>query len=292
MKTLGEQMRAGHIQCGWYRVADLLRTSPVPGILKPAYGSEQIDEDFCAMSMADAITTSETGWIEGAEVALNHPRYAEVFAQAEAPSVTFGYNDSEGEVTWDRLLTGSDQYLSLPTITQGITKGCRVIVSVVASCGIKQDAMLQRAVDVAAGIAQLEQRRITTELWCVSPYLDNASSYAFRLHQTGDLLNLAKVAFWCGHPALLRRIVFALQERASADVQRKIGMFYGRPGNLSKTTLATLALPPFEGDTLLIPTLQSNNVETTRKAILAAFNKSYERLADSTHDDSGVIVAD
>jgi hypothetical protein len=260
------------------------------GILHSQRSSHRGDLDFCACTWPEAVDMARNGWAEGAETALKHPDYVDLFATAEKPTTSWGWSDTEGEVVWDRQLSGADDYLQLPVTAPGFGKACRVIVSSIASAGINSEAMLQRAIDIAAGIAQLEQQKVANELWVTLPYNDGDFSYTFKVHSTGDTLNLAKVAFFCGHPGFLRRLGFALNERANERVQRTMGTCYGYPAGLSQDVLNKLGLPPFEGDTLLVNSLRSNSITTTRKELSQMFATTLSRLQDSTFESSGIIL--
>jgi hypothetical protein len=260
------------------------------GILSSLRRSHQFDHDFFACTWDEAVDMARNGWTEGAETALKHPDYVNLFATAEKPTTSWGWSDSEGEVVWDRQLSGADDYLQLPVTAPGYGKACRVIVSSIASAGINSEAMLQRAIDIAAGIAQLEQQKVSTELWVTLPYNEGSFSYTFKVHSTGDTLNLAKVAFFCGHPGLLRRLGFALNERGNEKVQRTMSTCYGYPAGLSQNVLDKLGLPPFEGDTLLVNSLRSNNITTTRRELSKMFSETITRLQDSQYESSGVIL--
>jgi hypothetical protein len=293
--SLGEQVNDARVTCSWNKVGNILDRPQTPGgVLTGCNSSQRASGSFVSVSLKEALDMAENGWTEGAQAAEKHPQYAELFAQAYAPSVRWGFDPEEGEVVWDRLLSGAETYLQRPKIATGFTKACRVIVSGGCSCGISEASMLQRAIDIAAGLYQLEQQRIATELWvtCLSQgYPLPASAITFKVHTTGDVFNLGKIAFFCGHSGLLRRIVFAVQERASKAAQDRLGTHYGMPGNLDPKTLSQLNLPPWEGTTLLLPTLRDNSIETTRKKILNAFNHAVERLQDSTVESAGTIIS-
>jgi hypothetical protein len=292
MKTLNEMLACGQLVCAWHKVAGLLDRPHVKGILgsDPQDGSLGKDNSFCSVTFEEAQQLAETGWDEGAQAAEKHPLYAEVFAQAQVSSVKWGFDAEEGEVVWDRLLSGADTFLQKPTIAQGFTRGCRILVSTTCLASINEAAMLQRAIDIAAGIYQLEQQRTQVELWSVLPYIYNNQWMAFKVHSTGDLFNLAKIVFFCGHSGLLRRLVFGLQERMSVQAQKKLGYGYGSPSGLSAEVLTKLDLPHWEGDTLLLNTLRSNDIEKTRKTIVEGFSKTLQHLQDSTYDSSGIHI--
>jgi hypothetical protein len=290
MTPLNEQVLTGRLLCSWHKLEMLLDLPEVDGLLRNLRSSHHGHHDFCACTWDEAVDMCRNGWAEGAAVALKHPDYVDLFATAEKPTTSWGWSDTEGEVVWDRQLSGADDYLQLPVTAPGFGKACRVIVSSIASAGISSEAMLQRAIDIAAGIAQLEQQKVATELWATLPYNYGSYSYTFKVHSTGDVLNLAKVAFFCGHPGFLRRLGFALNERGSERVQRAMGTCYGYPAGLSQDVLEKLGLPPFEGDTLLVNSLRSNSITSTRRELSNMFSKTLSRLQDSTYESSGIIL--
>jgi hypothetical protein len=289
MKNLRQQVDEGHLVCSWHKITDALQLPQQEGILKRQNSSINNGSDFCSVTYKDALTLCDLGWDAGAREAEKHPEYVDVFTQSVVPSTRWGFSDTEGEMCWDKLLSGDDRFLQLPQIHSGFARACRVVVSCVASSAIDDAAFLQRAIDIAAGMFQLEQQRIATELWAVVPYQGNPCSYAFKVHTTGDPFNLSKVAFFCGHSAVLRRITFGLNERANESVQRDLGICYGYPGGLSKENLEHMQLPPWDGDTLLINTLRSNDIAVTRRTIVKGFHKTLTNLQDSEHDSNGII---
>lgn len=284
-----QMVREGRTVCSWHKLANCLDIPRPAGGSLPG-SSTRKDPDFVGTTFDEAVRMSETGWIEGAEAAEQHPTFVDLFAQAAAPSVRWNYDPTEGEVQWDRLLSGADDFLLLPKTTTGWTKACRVLVPVTCSAFIEERVMLQRAIDIAAGLLQLENARISTELWSVAAQYDcdNRLQYhAFKVHSTGDIFNLPKIAFFCGHSAMLRRLVFALNERATPELQEALGHGYGRVAGLSAKNLAQMALPPWDGDQLVVDTLRSNNIEQNRNEISKSINKVLRNLSQSTQDSDG-----
>ncbi len=294
MSTLKEMLHDGRVTCSWARVTDLLSFPRIKGgrCAECARSTDLSDAQwFGTKNFEEALALADTGWDEGAAAALQRPEYLTDFTMAAASGIGWGFSDTEGEVVWDKLLSGSDFYLQRPTLTTGFRQACRVIVSVTASAAIHPSSMLERAIDIAAGVAALDRMRVQTELWVTIPDQSN-HHYSFRVHQTGDTFNLGKTAFFCGHPSLLRRIVFGLKERASVEAQRVFGSGYGYSADLSPEVLERIALPPWEGDTIVIGTCRTNDVKANTAKVKAGFAKALRTYADSPWDSIGTINVD
>lgn len=274
--NLREQLHEGQVLCAWYKVEYLLDLPHVNGILGRAQSSRRTDPGFCRESYDDAFRMMNEGWEEGARRALAHKQYEHVFARAMAPSMHFALSEESGEVQWDRVLAGETACLLEQRIEERQTRAVRIVVGNTLAAAITQDAALERAIDIAAGVAALEQLGHKLEIWTASTSVqtlrsDRLITYTIKVHSTGDMFNLAKLTWWLGHATWTRRIEFALMERMSAEHQSKTTVNYGIPVSLSAPTLTKLDLPPWDGDTLVFNTMEGNDVAKNRRMVQAAF---------------------
>jgi hypothetical protein len=296
MRHLIPQLRAGRLTCSYYEALELIEGTPVvPGTCGHRQTSDKAAGSFQKLpNLAAAIDTAYYGWSEGATAAMRHPEYAEVFGMGEVRSTSWSYNSEEGDFTTERLLGGADTFLLKPTFTHRFATGLRVIVIVSTSCGIDGETMMQQAIAIAAGLWQLERRRIPVELWtviCLGQDGTKVSAHqTLQVHTSGNTFNLGKLTFACGHPDYLRRINFALMERADTDIQQvEYQTWYGYPATFKTTDVAKLNLPRWDGDTLIIGNATSNDVTLNNKRVMNAYRKVFHRLDSGEAIESGII---
>lgn len=286
MRSIKEQVLAGQLTTDWHILLDVLESTPkVPGILGRSAQSElstSVDDPQLG-SLAAAIDTGFHGWSEGATTARQHDKYGAYFGMAEQRQVTWGYSDEEGEFQTDRFLNGSADYLLTFKTKRRFSQGLRIVVSTGASSAIASTTLNYSATVVAAHIAKLEILRIPFELWSVDPCthgsgLDMSHWYALRLHSSGDVFNLARIVYFCGHAAIQRRLMFAMYERMSVENQRRFGLLYGYPAAITAKTFPLLNLPPWHGQTVVIGNVQTNNQEMVEQRIVKAFRTGYDKI--------------
>lgn len=97
-----------------------------------------------------------------------------------------------------------------------------LVVSYGANCGISAQAMWNYGAAVVALIDRLESRHVRCEVISVwNTELRNRArrrgSMAVTLKRAEEVLDLSALAFGLAHPAMLRRIGFAMLERSPAD---------------------------------------------------------------------------
>lgn len=298
MSSLLEDLRAGQLVCTYTQAMDLLSvTPPTQGgacATQKASDRERISSFNLTANFAEALELAEFGWSEGADKAVRHKDFANVFTQAETRNVSWDYVDDEGDFTTERLLSGADTFLMRPRFTHRFSSGVRVIVAIGTSSGVHAATMVEQTITIAAGLWRLEVLRVPTELWTVNTLNPSMSGnirtwHALRIHTSGNTFNLGKITFACGHPDFLRRINFALMERGSVETQKAWGPHYGYPISLNAKTFKTIPFPPWEGDTIIIGNASTNDVKRNTQRILDAYKKAFNRLDNEETIAGGVI---
>lgn len=286
--TLREQLHEGRLLCPWHYLDSILCLPQQDGACTKRSASQRGGTDSTAgVDFPTAVRYANEGWPEGAAAALNHEHYATLFATATALTTKHVLNEESGEVQWDRVMSGETACLLEAMRIDARTRAVRIVCVSNIRGNVDSDTALARAIEIAAGIAQMETLGHKIELWSTIVNWDNSErpvSFTFNVHNTGDFFNLGRIAFCLGHPAFGRRIGWALKERASRKVQAMLGPEYGQPYSLGVQTLASLQLPPWEGDTLLFngaSSISERNVEQTRAAFLKLLTNG-----DSAYEDA------
>ena len=125
------------------------------------------------------------------------------------------------------------------------TRYVKLAVNVAASAGIDGPVMAARAVAIAALVDALELVGIRVEVTILDSVCNEGAfaSHAVVVKQYDTLLDLDRLVFAAGHPAMLRRIGLALMEHYPAWVRQRIGVGemgsgYGTPCDPSPDTQA------------------------------------------------------
>jgi hypothetical protein len=102
----------------------------------------------------------------------------------------------------------------------------RIVVDGFYSAGVRGNAVMRRGVEIAAIVDAFETRGIRCEVEHRLASLSSGDRWqcSIMLKQAHDPLNLDVLAFSLAHPAMYRRICFALQDAESVDTQRQYGI--------------------------------------------------------------------
>jgi hypothetical protein len=90
-------------------------------------------------------------------------------------------------------------------------KVLKVLLDPGASAGYSAEYLASRAAAVAALLDVLQVLGHSLEIWLASPVKDGRISVhatVVKVNTAGRHVSLDDIMFWCGHPALLRRLVF------------------------------------------------------------------------------------
>jgi len=113
----------------------------------------------------------------------------------------------------------------------------RIYLDVGGSAGFKPNVFMARASAVLAMIETLNRQGDQVEvyaghsLWPGGGKTNGALSLWFtKVHGAGEVLDPDALAFFCGHPAVLRRVSFALEENMPEQFRKdfNVGTTYGR----------------------------------------------------------------
>lgn len=189
-------------------------------------------------TMADCAELSAKGWAEGADAARKS------FADISRVVGLVRQREPLSDVTGDTVDVGA--FLAgVPECWTRYSHGAvapgrgdqviRIILNVSASCGIETQALMDRGV-AALGLAlALDAAGLPSEiigLECMSSGHDIAVvSWGIKSAAAG--FDLARVAYALGHPSVLRRLVFSLEEQWPADARSRYGIpgGYGYPAD-------------------------------------------------------------
>jgi hypothetical protein len=102
--------------------------------------------------------------------------------------------------------------LSFPIVPQERTdKVLRILLDPGASGTYSSEYLATRAAAVAALLEVLQVLGHSLEIWLASPVKDRSikiHATVTKVNSAGSHVSLDDIMFWCGHPALLRRLVF------------------------------------------------------------------------------------
>lgn len=122
---------------------------------------------------------------------------------------------------------------------KGKGKVVRILVNIQASAMVDTETIERRGAAMLAAIDALEQSGRRVELTLVAAIVGKRggrSEYYVTLKKAQQKLNLNSVAFAVAHPSMLRRFVFAAQEREDQAYRNRFGISltggYGRPTNV------------------------------------------------------------
>mgnify|MGYP003675976008 FL=1 len=107
---------------------------------------------------------------------------------------------------------------------------CKILIEGGCSGGTKEAAIFNRGVALLSGIQALESQGVAVELQymssCQSGYIQNYI-VTFPIIEMGQGLDLDRVAFCLANPGMLRRVIFACQERSPKLLDQTDGGGYG-----------------------------------------------------------------
>lgn len=142
-----------------------------------------------------------------------------------------------------------------------LTKVGRVVsihVNNTYSGSTNADAVVKRGAAICALIDCIEKTGNVVEVFAESVISGRSSggdilSYSVRVKASTDAMDMGKLLFAIAHPAMLRRMVFAVMERENSAIRSafNIGSGYGIPAECVQANAdAILVKPPKHGDIL------------------------------------------
>lgn len=146
-----------------------------------------------------------------------------------------------GVLSMGKFVAGHPQpYMNLEDdtrVAKGRGKVVKVVVNITASAVVDTEVIERRGAAMLAMLAAMEQAGKRVELTIVSAVTGTGrssrsrSEMVVKVKSAQQKLNLNSVAFAVAHPSMLRRFMFAAQERQDEAYRNrfKVGGGYGRP---------------------------------------------------------------
>lgn len=267
--------------------------------------SREGDSSFCGTkSWAEAVSIATYGWKEGRDMAaaqLDAIWESGCVEICQAPSEELdvsGYApDVEAYIQGDPfcMLDDGDEVGGAPVI--------RLIVNVVASCGVSAEHIANRAAALAALVDVVESTGSSCEIWSmwtavdsdVRDYLENGfgksdgkekkpSRYneyrafipSVKLKGAGVPVAIDDIAFGLGHPSMLRRLMFAVGEADpffGGSGMEDFQCGYGYPSDLPKEVIPKDAIYFHRIDRYRDEHRKYKTPEIATASILETYNK-------------------
>lgn len=240
-------------------------------------------------SFEEAMELAEHGWAEGATKckALTEQVTTVLGSMVRVPEVVF-------DVTGDCMDMGavmegcpehwmSDQESEEEARDQSNGRMIRLTVNVCASSGIPKTWMENRAAAIAAFVELAERSGRVAEIICCEALDKGKHIWSFPAKRMDEPMQMDRLAFACGHPSMLRRVAFSLQETEPPSIRARHGFnggSYGMPADLPKKH-------PLRGD-VYFGRLQFGEPESECFSTLEGAEKRIKQLLK----EQGIIEAD
>jgi len=208
----------------------------------------------------DTHWAGDTDWSETIKLALNGWRNGWQSVDAQMHTIKDELRPIRPRVTIKRALFGHRP--DVPRYCSGhpmnmrrshrvrVNAPCvRLLISIGALSNVEPEAYINRGAAVCAYIDAIENAGISTEIVATSRAKGNSRDIVecrIMLKQAGQPLDIDGVAFFLGHPAVLRRLVFRWREREA--FYKSFCHGYGRSQN-----------PEEEEGVLMMPTLRAKD---------------------------------
>lgn len=168
-----------------------------------------------------ALRLARDGWPEGVRTILSHINDLPNKARPERVyDIAGDFADAPRAAAGDpfSMVRRGSAHRQRPVMTIG--------VNTIASGGTRADVLAKFGAALVAVIDRLENKGVRVELYGFAGYekLRGKRSYAhiaWQVKGAGDSLDLSAVAFGIGHPAVMRRLSFAVLERSDADMDTR-----------------------------------------------------------------------
>ena len=223
------------------------------------------------LGYAGALKLASDGWIEGAQRAQKALR--EFQPAQPAPAMVTDFYGHMPHVP--RFCAGAPdsmiRHANPPRFGEG--KVLTLYVPLSASCATNAVYMANYGLGVAQYVNQLESEGTRCEVWGCLTQLDGwRVTFAFKVKSAEQPLDLAVMAFAIGHPAIFRRIGFALLERCASPTMDG----YGYPQNADKGDL----IDPPHSAVILNGMKAANTTAKTPEQALEAITAEIEKAIE------------
>ncbi len=187
------------------------------------------DDRFAGGSFANAVKMARgDGWT----AALPEIDATRIQGDGAGRDFEIVYDVSGADVDMGRLMSGEPDCMSEALLTAPRSPVVSVLVPFGFNCNVDESAMRKRGAVVAAVLEWSRATGVTVEVWAVkagSSGGKNAQRYAYSVF-VGDsrgAYNPAVVAYAVGHPTMLRRLSFGVQDGESTAMQKALGSCRG-----------------------------------------------------------------
>lgn len=183
---------------------------------------------------------AETGWREGAKkVDELSETISRRIQTAMAPVLGYSYGvDGGAWVDVGRYCSGEPEHFAQFGGARA-RRPYEILTNITASCGIRSENIRRRGAAVLALIKILEARGWSCGITlCVS--LSGGYELTCPVKHPGAVLDIDQLAFQATHPAMFRRLVFAVQEREPDAIRRKFGFNSEGYGSITEAEAETI----------------------------------------------------
>lgn len=222
-----------------------------------------------------AVKMAREGWLEGAQ-ALD-AALAVLTPKDTAPDIVTDFYGHMPHVA--RYCAGAPDNMlrHSPKATVGGGRVLTLYIPVNANSGVRAQNMKNYGLGLAQYVNQLEQQGIRVELYgtFANDYWSGVKrmTFTWRIKHMDQPLDLAILAFCVGHPAMFRRIGFAVMERSEA----KPDYSYGQ----SVPAKLTDMIDPPAGAYVLNGMVDANEIAQTPEAALQYIAAQIERALET-----------
>jgi hypothetical protein len=184
-------------------------------------------------SLWDAMQLAKSGWEEGASKIRSSIRLAQR-AKSGKRTPVIKWDIAGGFVDIGKYMSGEPECMG-SVRTRVSPKGKSIEcwrLSISTSFGVDSSKMVELAKSVAVAISRVESRGKRVKLTISIPvksHNDILCRTDIVIKNAGDAISPSSLAYGCGHPSLLRRLVFATYERGTPEQVLMSQDGYGTP---------------------------------------------------------------
>jgi len=191
----------------------------------------------------NAVKYASEGWAEGLEAITRARKALGDIVKPKSTQQDFILREDGGSfIEVGAYCSGEPECFGDFTSPDRQTKPIRIIVNISASAFVSADSIRRRGAVIVAAIDVLEERGFMVEvLVCeaVTHGKDRRFGWRVLVKETGQNLDLDRLAFWLTHPAALRRLGFAVCELEDKRTREQFGFViyggYGIPAEVQLT---------------------------------------------------------
>lgn len=226
-----------------------------------------------------AVTMARNGWIEGAQKAQETLRaFTPATPQPDTRTDFYGFRPHV-----PRFCAGAPDSMIRYTesnATSGAGRVLTLVVPVNATAGVSAQSMAHFGVAVAQYVNQMETEGTRVEL--IGAIVSDVRSgercaHTWTVKHADQPLDLAVVAFSIGHPAMFRRLGFALRERCGFRDNPSYGM--------SSDCKISDLINPAPGTIILNGMRRANEYAPTAKRALEYVSKQIEAAITAQQEE-------